>query len=337
MIGKEVAAMSLFHLFPYSIVDKGSKIILVGAGEVGQCFAEQIVKNNYCKIVAISDRNYRNCAPVCGFNIIETKRIEEYQFDKIVVSVGDDKKNSVLSDLQILGVDPGKIISENYIYYHLQYPWPPPIETTEAIIMKGVFDAIGITKPSYIDVGACHPHMSSNTMLFYANGSRGINIEPNILLKEEFMQYRPEDINLFIGVAANKGTGRFYQCEDPYLSSFSLDAVEYSHIHKNADYTGSVLVPVMTLNEVVDEYCNGVFPDFIDIDIEGMDADVLKSLDVSRTSPKLICVEGDVKIFNDILVNKESREGGYLPYCRITYNTIYLRKDIYMQVLSVGE
>ncbi|MDE6432904.1 MAG: FkbM family methyltransferase [Lachnospiraceae bacterium] len=321
--------MSFFHLFPYSSVDKGSTIILAGAGEVGYCFAEQILKNKYCKIKAITDRNHKNIGCVCGIQVVSLEEAIEYQYDKIVVAVGAEKKSSVLADLEKLGIDKEKIVTGKFPCYRLT------LETAEAIIIKSVFDSIGISKPSYIDVGACHPHMSSNTMLFYTNGSRGINIEPDVSLKEEFAHYRPEDVNLFVGIAAEKGTGTFYKCENPYLSSFSATAVKWSEKYWKASYVDSISVPLMTLNDVVDEYCNGTFPDFIDVDIEGMDAEVMRTLNLTASSPKVICVEGDASVFNGILMDKPCEAGGYLPYCHVTGNTIYLRKDIYKQVLKV--
>jgi FkbM family methyltransferase len=324
--------MALFHLFPYHLVDKGSKIILAGCGEVGRCFAEQISENNYAEIVAISDRNYQKCEPVCEIDVVPPQKIALYQCDKIVIAVGDDNKNSVISDLISQGISNEKIISGSYPHHCIT-----PIETTDALIIRDVFKAIGIEKPSYIDVGACHPHMSSNTMPFYLMGSRGINIEPDEALRDEFALHRPEDINLFVGIAVAEGIGAFYKCSaNPYLSTFSEQAIKWSEEHWNAEYDDGVTsVPLMTLNRVVDEYCGGIFPDFLDIDIEGMDAEVLRSCDFSESSPMLILVEGIISVFNQILMNKECEGGGYTPYCRISCNTVYLRNDIYKRVLSL--
>ncbi len=47
------------------------------------------------------------------------------------------------------------------------------------IIIRAVFDNLGIDNPSYLDIGAHHPTNISNTKLFYDAGSRGINVEAN--------------------------------------------------------------------------------------------------------------------------------------------------------------
>lgn len=53
---------------------------------------------------------------------------------------------------------------------------------------------MGIKKPSYIDIGAHHPYEISNTAIFYMNGCRGVNVEANPNLIDEFYKERPDDI-----------------------------------------------------------------------------------------------------------------------------------------------
>ncbi|MFM7886227.1 MAG: glycosyltransferase family 2 protein, partial [Pseudanabaena sp.] len=48
----------------------------------------------------------------------------------------------------------------------------------EDLIIQFIFSSLGISKPSYIDIGAYDAHKLSNTAVFYEQGSRGINIEP---------------------------------------------------------------------------------------------------------------------------------------------------------------
>jgi len=317
-----------FHMFPYELVERGSKIILYGAGEVGRTFAQQLLENRYCEIVAIVDKNHENVKLVAGIEVHSPKVINELTFDKVVVAVRNDKK-SILKDLSALGVAENIVVSGEYSCYEDGRA----SSTIEADIVSNVFMTLGIDKPSYIDVGACHPHRASNTMSFYEAGSRGINIEPNIDLRKEFEEYRPEDTNLFIGVSCNSGEGKFYKSENVYLSSFSVPAIEWAKTHHNAKYNDYVVVPLMTLNEVVEKYADGVFPDFLDIDVEGLDAEILRSTDFSKSSPKVILVEGSPKAFNEILMDKDCEGGGYTPYCIISYNTIYLRNDVMQKLL----
>lgn len=60
----------------------------------------------------------------------------------------------------------------------------------EDLILRHLFDQLGIARPTYLDVGAHHPQMLSNTALFSATGSTGINVEPD---PELFAAFPPVD------------------------------------------------------------------------------------------------------------------------------------------------
>jgi hypothetical protein len=63
-----------------------------------------------------------------------------------------------------------------------------------------------------------------------------------------------------------------------------------------------VQIQVTTLNDVIKQYSNDEFPDFMSIDIEGLDFDVLESCDFSKGKPLVLCVElGNVIKMNNML------------------------------------
>jgi len=68
------------------------------------------------------------------------------------------------------------------------------------LIVKFVFDMIGIKRLSYLDVGAHHLFCLSNSALFHMTGSRGINVEPDPVLFKKFRMLRPRDVNLNNGI-----------------------------------------------------------------------------------------------------------------------------------------
>jgi len=86
--------------------------------------------------------------------------------------------------------------------------------------MDYIFFLRGISKPTYIDIGANHPFYLSNTALFYEKGCRGINIEANPDLIKEFKLRRPADININVGVGEKEDAMDFFVMEDNTLSSF---------------------------------------------------------------------------------------------------------------------
>lgn len=320
-----------FYWFPYNEVPKGGKIVIYGAGLMGQAFVQQIKENDYCKIVGIFDRNYKNIT-IPDMAIYAPDKIVDFTYDKIVVAVQGKFRAEVLVKLDaLLDGDKSKIVTS----YGDDRISKSEL-TIDAIIIKHIFDKLKIYKPSYFDIGACHPHLSSNTWPFYLSGSRGLNVEPNIDLKKEFDKYRPSDKNLFVGVSAKEEIKTFYVSSNEYISSFIKQDEE-----RNARFSASEKetreVQMYTLNGIAEKFWNG-FPDYLDIDIEGLDATVLESCDFSKSSPKVICVEGNIKELNPILMNKVCENGEtFMPYCIIPSNIIYLRGDVYRKILDLDK
>lgn len=62
----------------------------------------------------------------------------------------------------------------------------------------------------FVDVGAYHPTLFSNTYFFYLNGWRGINIEARPGSKALFDRVRPRDTNLELGISRNRGELTYY-------------------------------------------------------------------------------------------------------------------------------
>ncbi|MDE1925193.1 MAG: FkbM family methyltransferase [Patescibacteria group bacterium] len=154
-----------------------------------------------------------------------------------------------------------------------------------------IFRALGISKPSYIDIGAHDPFSYSNTALLYENGSTGINIEPDPRLFKRFLKKRKRDVNLNIGVAEAGGTLDFYVMSGPALSTFSKTEAERLVREYGFTITQTLPIEVKTVAEVIRDYAGGVFPDLLSIDIEGLDETILRSMDFTASRPKVICVE----------------------------------------------
>lgn len=95
------------YLFPYQCIDMGSKIILYGAGKVGQSYYEQLKRNQYCNIIAWADSKvYKG-----NGNIIQPMEMIGMEYSKIVVAVKSKKTaGEIIHNLIGLGVDKGKIV-----------------------------------------------------------------------------------------------------------------------------------------------------------------------------------------------------------------------------------
>lgn len=153
-------------------------------------------------------------------------------------------------------------------------------------------------KGFYVDVGAHHPYRFSNTLHFYKNGWRGINIEPTPGAIRLFNIFRKRDINLDIGIAAQAGTLPFYCFTEPALNSFSL---EYSEARSAAStqypIAKTIMVDTLPLARVFDTYLPaGQVIDFLSIDAEGLDLEVLRSNNWEKYIPLFIIVEACLDI-----------------------------------------
>jgi FkbM family methyltransferase len=188
----------------------------------------------------------------------------------------------------------------------------------EDVIVSELFQRLGISLPSYLDIGAYHPVEISNTALLYQRGSRGINVEANPQLLAAFQQHRPGDINVGAAVGTVRGRARFYLKGQTLLQT-----------PVNAADPESIEVEVITIADILDRYvARRVFPDFLNIDIEGMDFAVLRTIDYAGTLPKVICVEvacstSPTGEFLDI--DRELREflqPWYLPVTRTQGNNV---------------
>lgn len=161
------------------------------------------------------------------------------------------------------------------------------------LVIINIFHNIGVKRPSYIDIGAHHPLNISNTPLLYNLGCRGINVEPNPNLIEKFFELRPEDCNLNVGVAGSPGELTFYMIDD-FSGRNTFDkatAENFVSSHPEFSILSEIPIQVMTVNQIVETHAGGVFPDFMSIDVEGLDISVVQSMDCSKSKPKLICIE----------------------------------------------
>ena len=159
-------------------------------------------------------------------------------------------------------------------------------QNCEDILLGRVFrDAEGL----YIDVGANHPVFHSVTKLFYDRGWRGINIEPSPVVFTHLVEERPRDVNLNVGIASCDGTLTFYQ--SLVLHGWSTFVADLAAHYRNQGLAmEETSIPVTTLAKVCEEYADRPI-DFLKIDAEGFEREVLQGADFSRWRPKVLVIE----------------------------------------------
>lgn len=144
----------------------------------------------------------------------------------------------------------------------------------------------------YVDIGAHHPKRFSNTYNFYKKGWRGINIDAMPGSMNAFNIERPKDINLELGVSKERGELVYYMFNEPALNTFSI--IEAKKKDGLRDYKIIEKKNVLTypLKEILNKHLtehNKI--DFMTIDVEGFDLEVVESNDWEKYRPYLVLVE----------------------------------------------
>jgi len=155
----------------------------------------------------------------------------------------------------------------------------------------------------YVDIGAYSPVLISNTYWFYQHGWRGINVEPFPDIINKFNTERPQDINVSLAIGSRAGLNKYYSWGNSSMNTFSADKVaSYIRDGKVSGEPTILEIEMIKLETLLDRHLpDGVLIDFITVDVEGMDLDVLSSNDWRKYRPRLVSVELDCMNINDVI------------------------------------
>lgn len=142
----------------------------------------------------------------------------------------------------------------------------------------------------YVDIGASHPFIISNTYLLWQRGWRGVTVEPIPYLHQRHLRYRHGDIALNVAVSDTAGQLNFHQLIPGVLSTFDAERAQ-RHLAEGCVLRSVKPIEVVTLATICHNNLCGKEIDVLSIDVEGMDLLVLHGNDWSLMSPKLIVCE----------------------------------------------
>ena len=207
-------------------------------------------------------------------------------------------------------------------------------QSGEDLIIKYIFDALNIAKPTYLDIGAHHPEHLNNTKIFYDLGSNGVNIEANPHLIDAFHEERKRDTNLNCGIGIENKSLDFFILSESTLSTFSKIEAEKACQEGGYKITEIIKIPVISILEVFKKYFFHSAPDLLSIDVEGWDYEILSAIDFDNTRPTIICVESISFSANgngvkDDRVNSLLSENGYMLYADTNINSIFVVEKLW--------
>lgn len=185
-----------------------------------------------------------------------------------------------------------------------------------------------VKEMKYLDIGANHYKRGNNSYLFYEQGARGVLVEADPLLCKKLYRHRSEDkiINAAISSGGGGGVNKvpFYILSLPTRSSMDKKYVQKC-IEDGLRIKEIVEISCMNLNELLEKH--GFEPDYLSIDIEGMDYRVLRTLNFDKYKIKVIVAENTSELDengNSMDFYMDNR--GYQVYEKCGSNVIYKLK-----------
>lgn len=153
----------------------------------------------------------------------------------------------------------------------------------------------------YLDIGSWKPIEASNTYFFYLRGWKGICVDPNPELIEKYKKVRPKDLFLNTAIGSDEGLIKYYMLNDKFssMNSFDLSFIKDHQIESEIKEVHDIAMT--SIESILDEHMSkNDRLDFFDIDVEGYDLNVLQTNNWKKYRPKLIAIESDVSIDEDI-------------------------------------
>ena len=187
----------------------------------------------------------------------------------------------------------------------------------------------GDERPGYfVDVGANEPEERSQTWHLEKRGWTGVLIEPQPAPAARLREARRAKV-YEVACSTPRNAGNTMRLHLAGIHS-SLDPnLNISTVTPH----GAIDVPVTTLDRVLSDAKAPVPIDFLSIDVEGHEVEVLEGFDIGRWRPRLIYVEDLVM---DLRLHRHLTARGYKWVRRIDINSWYVPTENPLKVSAIG-
>lgn len=179
----------------------------------------------------------------------------------------------------------------------------------------------------YVDLGANDGITGSNSYLLEQQGWKGILIEPNPALQNILKEKRSGEVIPYL-VSNDERELEFHLVDGPSnlhgLSRIDADEHFFKHVEKHGGTVKKVPLSCHPLTKILEENKVAKDFDFLSIDVEGHELNVLQTLDFDKFSPKIIMLEDNSKGANKGPLNY-LKEFGYTRVNRTGVNDWYTR------------
>lgn len=174
----------------------------------------------------------------------------------------------------------------------------------EDLIIDRIFKTNKIKSKNvfYLDIGAGHPIKYSNTLYFYFKEAKGITVDANY--ENFFLQkyLRPKDFSFNFLLGSSNKLVEFYKFKQPELNTISQNKLKELARH-NIFPLNKKKIDQKSLNDFfnIEIKSNLSKINFLNIDIEGGELELIKAIDWTKIRPNIICIEIIADNFSEIL------------------------------------
>jgi FkbM family methyltransferase len=148
-------------------------------------------------------------------------------------------------------------------------------------------------KRTFLDVGAYDGKHLSNTLIFEEMGWRGICVEADEQAFESLRQNR-KCICLNVACGEKEGTVEFFTEPDRPMGTTNAEAAEKLKAGWHFQSGERKQVRSTTVDRILETNSFKEI-DFVSIDVDGAEVQVLRGFDLDRARPRLICIETNMK------------------------------------------
>lgn len=219
----------------------------------------------------------------------------------------------------------------------------------EDAILNGVFKRLSwvmqenlFKEKTYLDIGAFHPVKDSNTYFLYQKGWYGTLIEPNSYMNVLSHEIRPNDILINCAVDVEEGEKTLYIFgEVDSSNTLSEDFVNRKQKAQNTSVGWTAQVKTHTINQIITKHIDyfNQTPFFMNIDIEGLDFDVISTYSHDVRIPFIMIEDDSIEAFFNSPIKNIMLEKQYYPIASSFLSTLYIdtKSKYFSHIKKIGQ
>jgi FkbM family methyltransferase len=178
----------------------------------------------------------------------------------------------------------------------------------------------------FVEVGANRPQQASQTWHLERLGWSGVLIEPQPNLAAELQRTRSAKV-FAVACSSPQNAGRRMRLH----VAGAMSSLDRERMAPGAELEGTIEVPVRTLDEILIEARAPSGFDFLSVDVEGHELEVLSGFDFARWRPRLILLEDHV---GDLSRHRYLKAAGYRLIRRFEYNGWYVPRTATVSIAA---